>query len=338
MRLIRRAPRACAGVLAFTVFSLILTALVFNTLAQGTAGQGRHYEADFTDASGVRVGDDVRIAGVRVGRVESRELHGDLARVRFSVGVDQQVQGNTRVRVSYLNVLGQRYLALEQGTGPSTQLPDNAVIPATRTSPALDLTSLFNAFKPLFDALEPADVNALATDVIQIMQGEGGTLRHLMAQTAELTGHLSDRDEVISRVIDNVTEVMATMAAHREDISSIVTAMHDLVGGLAEDSGDIDTALVSMEKLTGATHGLLEDTSTPITKTVTRMRKLSDSFVANDAGLDTALRSLPVMLGAYSRSMSYGSWLGIYICNVSLGLPNGPIVPGRVGPNSSVCR
>ena len=338
MRLIRRVPVEVAGVIAFTIFSLLLTALVYNTLAQSSSAKAHHFTADFADASGVKVGDDVRIAGVRVGRVESRTLKGDLARVGFSVSDEQQVLANTRVRVSYLNVLGQRYLSLEAGTGTSTLLPDHAVIPVSRTSPALDLTSLFNAFKPLFNALEPEDVNALAGDIIQVMQGEGGTLRHLMAQTADLTGHLSDRDEVLSRVVDNVTAVMASMSDHRQDISSIVTAMHALVGGLADDSGRIDTALVSMDKLTGATNGLLDDTSKPLTDTVERMRALSDSFASHRDGIDTAIHSLPTMLDAYSRAMSYGSWLGIYICNLSVGLPDGPVLPGRVGPNSSVCR
>lgn len=338
MRLIRRVPIQLAGVIAFTIFSLILTTLVYNTLAQTSSARAHHFSADFTDASGVKIGDDVRIAGVRVGRVESRTLKGDLARVGFSVSDDQQVLGNTRARVSYLNVLGQRYLSLEPGTGTSAPLPDHAVIPAGLTSPALDLTSLFNAFKPLFNALEPADVNALADDIIQVMQGEGGTLRHLMAQTADLTGHLSDRDEVLSRVIDNVTAVMASLSEHRQDISSIVTAMHSLVGGLADDSGRIDTALVSMDELTGATNGLLDDTSKPLTDSVRTMRELSDSFASHKDGIDTAVQSLPPMLDAYSRAMSYGSWLGIYICNLSLGLPNGPVLPGRVGPNSSVCR
>lgn len=338
MRLIRRVPAELAGVIAFTTFSLILTLLVYNTLAQTNSAKVHHFSADFTDASGVKIGDDVRIAGVRVGRVESRTLRGDLARVGFSVADDQQVLSNTRAKVSYLNVLGQRYLSLEPGTGPSTPLPRNAVIPAGRTSPALDLTALFNAFKPLFNALEPGEVNALANDIVQVMQGEGGTIRHLMAQTADLTGHLSNRDEVLSRVIDNVTAVVTSMSEHRQDISSIVSAMHDLVGGLADDSGRIDTALVSMDKLTDATNGLLDDTSKPLTDSITSMRELSDSFAAHQGGIDSALKSLPVMLDAYSRGMSYGSWLGIYICTMSLELPEGPVLSGRVGPNSSVCR
>jgi phospholipid/cholesterol/gamma-HCH transport system substrate-binding protein len=338
VKTVRRVPVELAGVIAFAVFALLLTLLVGNTLAQGSSGARHHYTAMFADASGLKVGDDVRIAGVRVGQVESRELDGNLARVGFSVSDDQSVRADTEVKVSYLNLLGQRYLSLEAGTDNSQRLPNHAVIGVDHTAAALDLTALFNAFKPLFDALKPSDVNALATDIIQVMQGEGGTIRHLMSQTADLTGHLSDRDAVISRVIDNVSLVMTTMADHRGEISSIVTAMHDLVGGLADDSDQIDAALTSMDKLTGATSGLLDTSAAPLTTTVARMDTLGTSLTGHLIGIDAALKSMPVLLDSYARAMSYGSWLSIYICNVSLELPSGSVIPGTAGFYSKPCR
>ena len=124
MKTIRRVPVETAGVIGFALFALLLTMLVGNTLAQGSSGDSRHYTAIFTDASGVKPGDDVRIAGVRVGRVDSRELIGNLAHVGFTVANDQHVRADTEVKVSYLNLLGQRYLALEAGASAANRLPD----------------------------------------------------------------------------------------------------------------------------------------------------------------------------------------------------------------------
>ena len=81
------------------------------------------------------------------------------------------------------------------------------VIPVSRTAPAVDLTALFNGFKPLFQALTPADVNKFALEIIQTLQGEGGTVDSLLTQTASLTNTVADRDAVIGQVIDNLITV-----------------------------------------------------------------------------------------------------------------------------------
>ena len=54
-----------------------------------------------------------------------------------------------------------------------------APIGLDRTTPALDLTMLFNGFQPLFSALDPKQINALSYEIIQIFQGQGGTVGDL---------------------------------------------------------------------------------------------------------------------------------------------------------------
>ena len=89
----------------------------------------------------------------------------------------------------------------------------------TRTTPALDLTVLFNGFKPLFQALSPADINKLSYEIVQVFQGEGGTLESLLAHTASVTSTLADRDQVIGDLIDNLNEVLDHLGDRDEQLS-----------------------------------------------------------------------------------------------------------------------
>ena len=184
MRALLRRPGPLVGVLAFALVSVLLTATVAGTLGRGVGGGAREVRAEFRDAAGLRVGDDVRIAGVRVGRVSDTELDGDLALVTMQVAGDQELDTGTLASINYLNLMGQRYVALEPGTGRGRTQPlaDGDLIPLERTRPALDLTALFNAFRPLFDNLNPEDVNQLAGNLVAVLQGEGPTLRDLVGR------------------------------------------------------------------------------------------------------------------------------------------------------------
>lgn len=334
---LRREWSAILGVAVFTAFALLLTLLIANTLRQ-SGGDRREYFADFTDASAINVGDEVRIAGVRVGRVESRELRGDVARIGFAVSSDQPVRTDTTARISYLNLLGQRYLALEPGAEPGRPLREGDVIGVDRTRPALDLTTLFNAFKPLFEALDPADVNLLAGQVVELLQGQGPTLSHLATQTAQLTHHLADRDEIVGRVIDNLTTVMASASQNADDITRIVDGLAALTDGLADDADRIEQSLTGVERLTTGVDGLLAAAQEPFPRSVLELREAGDVLVAHLDEINRTLPAIPTMLDAYARAMSYGSWLNIHICNLSFEIEGTPRVAGTAGLYSEVCR
>src|SRR5207248_8303757 len=104
-------------------------------------------------------------------------------------------------------------------------LQPGATIPLARTKPALDLTELFNGFKPLFQALSPDDVNKLSFEIIQVFLGEGGTINSLLASTASLTQTIASKDQVIGQVIDNLNTVLNTVNAHGAELSNLVVTL-----------------------------------------------------------------------------------------------------------------
>ncbi len=338
--IVRSNPGAAAGVSLFTVMALLMTALVGGTLIKGSGSNPSEYTAIFRDTNGLSAGDDVRMAGVRVGRVQDRRLENGLAYVTFSVAGDQTVRADSRAEINFLNLIGQRFLDITPGSGKgSPRLGPGATIPASRTSPGLDLTAMFNAFKPLFDLLRPADVNKLATQITAVLQGQGPTINDLMAQTAKLTGHLAQRDALIGRVITNMSVVMETTAAHREDLALLIEGLTDLTGGLADDRAQIGTALGSMAELSVAMDDLTRRARTPLTSDIGQINTLAGLVNKQTDLLVRGLRGTPRLLDAYARTMSYGSWLNTYICSLSIRTANGTTLDGtHAGGNTKACQ
>ena len=120
------------------------------------------------------------------------------------------------------------------GNGPTLKKPTE-LIPLAQTTPPLDLTVLFNGFKPLFRALSPADVNKVSIEIIRVLQGEGGTVNQLLAHTASLTNTIANRDRIVGDVINNLDSVLTTVDQRNNGLSQLVLQLQRLVSGLSGD-------------------------------------------------------------------------------------------------------
>ncbi|SBT44863.1 MCE family protein [Micromonospora narathiwatensis] len=310
-----RTTPALVKLLLFAAVTLLATALLAQTLG-AFPPDGVTYRARFTDVTGLLPGDDVRIAGVRVGRVSDIAVVDDnVAEVAFTVDRDVPVATSVRVAVRYRNLVGQRYLALSEGPGDGRPLRADGLIPLTQTRPALDLTVLFNGFRPLFTALNPDDVNKLAYEIIQVLQGEGGTVAGLLRRTASLTNTLADRDAVIGRVVTNLNAVLSTLADHDRELDQSVSQLQQFVSGLTADRAAIGEALVNLADLTDTTAGLLRQTRPPLAADVRALDDLAGTLDRNSAVIDATLGRLPQRYEALTRVASYGSWFNFYLCD-----------------------
>ncbi len=326
----------------FAVVTIAATALLAQTLGSlGWLG-GTRYRAEFTDVTGLLQGDDVRIAGVKVGQVKGIELvRHKVARVSFTVDDKIPVPRSVRVKIRYRNLIGQRYLDLTEGSGSSSALPTNAVVPLSHTAPALDLTVLFNGFQPLFTGLSPDEVNKFSYEIIQVLQGEGGTVNDLLARTASLTNTLADRDKVIGRVINNLNDVLATLNARDRKLSDIIDSLQDFVSGLAADRNSIGDSVKSIGDLAGSTANLVSDARPALKDDVAQLRKLATTLNANTSVIEGTLARLPVRTGALTRTGSYGSWLNFYMCNFdgTVDVPGlGTVNPATFSATAARCQ
>lgn len=330
----RQTASAFVKLMIFLIVTGLMTVLLVTVIGNKTFTRTTTYRAIFTDATSVVKGDDVRIAGVRVGSISDVRVHsGSTAEIEFSVDSDITLTESTEATLRYRNMIGQRYLALTPGDGASTApLEPGETIGLDRTTPALDLTDLFGGFKPLFDALSPEDTNQLAYELIQVFQGEGGTIESLLADTASFTQTLAERDELIGDVIDNLTEVLTSFNDRDEQLSSAISTLQRLISGLKDDREVLTGSLDDIAELSGATAGLLDDIREPLTTDIQKLRKLTAQIGTKKARkqLNTTLGILPIKIDRLGRTSQYGSFFNFYVCDLGVH-GNVPVLDGVPG-------
>jgi phospholipid/cholesterol/gamma-HCH transport system substrate-binding protein len=301
--------------LVFVVVTSLATGLLVVTIGNLSFGDKVEYHAEFADATGVVPGDDIRIAGVKVGVVEDVEIvDRTRALVTFEVDTDTPLSRATVASIRYRNLVGQRYISLSETIGDTARMQEGETIPVSQTSPALDLTVLFNGFKPLFQALSPEDLNQLSYEIIQVFQGEGGTLEGLLASTASVTQTLADRDQVISDLVDNLNEVLAHIGERDEELTRLIKSFRTFVGGLKDDRKAILGSLEQISALSSETAGLVSGIRKPFVRDIKDLRRFAGNVDRNKAELDRAMQVLPIKLNKIGRTAIYGSFFNFYLC------------------------
>jgi phospholipid/cholesterol/gamma-HCH transport system substrate-binding protein len=318
----------------FALVTMLATTVLGLTIANSQSGDKTTYSARFTDVNGLLTGDEVRIAGVVVGAVDKIQIvDRRLAQVDFSVDSSLRVPASAVAAVLYKNLIGQRFLSLGQGAGATgAVLAAGDTIPVEHTKPPLNLTTLFNGFKPLFTALDPEQVNQLSMQIVQTLQGEGGTVQSLLASTASLTSTIADKDQVIGQVIDNLNGVLGTIDQHDQQLDELVVSLQQLVSGLSADRRPIGDAITSIGELTDVTGGFLADARPPLKDDIAALGALSSNLDAAKPTIERFLAFTPYKLNKISRAASYGGWFQFYLCGLSGSIGVGDLVPAQELP------
>jgi phospholipid/cholesterol/gamma-HCH transport system substrate-binding protein len=303
----------------FAAVMVLLTALLFVIFAQYRTGSTNSYSAVFTDVSGLKAGDSVRAAGMRVGTVKNLSMQPDDTVVAtFDADRDVVLTTGSRAAVRYLNLVGDRYLELIDGPGSTRLLPAGSQIPADRTAPALDLDALLGGLKPVIAGLNPQDVNALTASLLQVFQGQGDTLNSLLSHTASFSNDLADNNQVIEQLIDNLNTVVATLAKDGDKFSGAIDRFERLITGLAQDRDPIGAAIDSLSTGTASIADLLGSARPPLAGTVGQLSRLAPLLDQDKGQLDVALQKAPEDYRKLVRLGAYGGWLNYYICELSL--------------------
>ncbi len=299
------------------------------------------YRAVFANVSGLQTGDFVRIAGVEVGKVEEVEVQDD-STVVVTFTADNSVvltEGNRAV-VRYLNLIGERFLAIDEGTGGTTRLKPGDTIPMAQTQPALDLDALIGGFRPLFNALSPDQVNALTGQLIEALQGQGATISSFLSQTASLTNTLADRDRLIGEVIVNLNTVLGSLGDQQDQLGSAVDSLSELVAGLEQRKQDIANGVAYANEVAGSVADLLAQTRPSLTKVVHEADRTAGNIVADADYVNNLLDTLPDAYRILNRQGLYGDFFSFYLCDLVLKL-NGkggqPVYVKLAGQDSGRC-
>ena len=207
--------------------TVVLLTLVINVISQPVDAQLNAFTAEFTDVSGLRDGADVRVRGVRVGKVASIDLRRrdgrSLAEVGFTLDRQYRIDPDTRLAVKYQALTGLRYVDVQNShEGADAGAPVPNPIPTSMTLPSFDITRLFNGLQPVLATLSPDDLNKFTDNVDTFLSGDGSGLGPVLESINTLTRFLADRQQVVATLIQNLKRVADTMAGHSRDFIQVI--------------------------------------------------------------------------------------------------------------------
>lgn len=311
------------GFVMFLVFSVVVTWMVFATLEREVSGRTHSYSAIFTDVSGMAPGDDVRVAGVRVGRVDKIELAGTLAKVTFRVQADQRLYTNTTASVTYQNIIGQRYLGLAQGPAGDHQIPlgNHAQIPKEHTTPSFDISYALNGFEPLLEQLEPEQVDNLTNSLVAAFRGDSTSILTLTTQASALAETFAGPDQVLGDLIGNVNQLMASLASQNTNLATMIRQTRGVMADLAGRRQGLVDSVGSINSTVGRLATIVANITPDAQQFVGRKPGLLDyGLHEGRPRLAYTMANVPGLLKSIARVTQEGSYLNGYACDVDFGL------------------
>ncbi|MBH0776773.1 MlaD family protein [Nocardia bovistercoris] len=241
-----------AVVLAFALVG------VFRLIERPVQGETDTFTALFSDANGLRSGDDVRVYGVQVGKVGSVELDGVLARVRFTVSRDHPVFAESTLAIRYQNLTGFRYLDIAQPENPRGRRDPEKVFGTSETVPAFDITTLFNGLQPVLAELTGDELNRFTNSLLAVLQGDGTGIGPALDAINGLARYASDRQAVISTLVGNLGRVADQLRGRSTDTVQMLTNLTNLFEVIAKELPGLTDFAVAIPPIIKPVRHMLE--------------------------------------------------------------------------------
>lgn len=318
-----------AAGLRFVLFALgaiALTVFIGAQILGVTTGATYPLHAVFADASGLRQGDPVRLAGVPVGSVSAVEV--DRGRARVSVAVDREVTlpSDTLMAVSWLDLTGRRQLDLHPGEAEDVLVAGDELV---RTRAATDLGQLTADLGPLVRVLDPDRLNELLTSVDRVLAASGDDLVALTDDVAGLLDTVGRREATLDQMIRDYSAVTATLAEREQQVRRVVDDLvtvteafdgtDELLGRTVEDTAAVLAALDDFLARNGDELGALVDDLAVLVSTAS----------ARADELEDGLQQLPDALAALYGVVSHGDHVRVDAVCAAFEEPPGPCVLSR---------
>ncbi|MEV6279508.1 MCE family protein [Nocardia sp. NPDC051832] len=240
----------------FTAAVLALLLLIVNAITRPIEGETSSYTAEFTDASGLKTGDDVRMFGVGVGKVTAIELRGSRAEVRFTVQDDRPVYDSSMIAIRYQTLTGQRYVDIRQPDQPGLLLRRGAAIGTANTVPSFDITQLFNGLQPVIQEFSPGALNQFTESMLAVIEGNGSGIGPALDAIEKLSRYTTDRQAVISTIVANLHSISQQIGGKSphlvtllQGIADVITAFRAKLDGLLDFAAVAPTGLGPLNRL-----------------------------------------------------------------------------------------
>jgi phospholipid/cholesterol/gamma-HCH transport system substrate-binding protein len=308
----------------FTVVMLLVAAGLVVVFGEFRFASSSTYHANFTTASRLKAGQDVRIAGVPVGSVKELKLAPDNSvDVTFDVNKRYQLYSSTRAVIRYENLVGDRYLEIASGPGDLRKLPPGGSISRDHTQPALDLDALLGGLRPVLKGLDGAKVNEVSNAVIELLQGQGGAISQLLSSTSSFTSDLAARDQLIGDVINNLNTVLGTVDAKGAQFDASVDQLQQLITGLAQGSDPIAGAIGPLASASSDLTDMLAKSRRPLQGVLENLQPLASKLDERKKDVNDVIDPLAENYLRLNALGAYGSFFNIYYCSIRMKI-NGP--------------
>jgi len=308
----------------FTVTMLLVAAALVVIFGEFRFGPSNTYHANFIDATRLKGGQKVRIAGVPVGSVKDVKLNpNNTVDVAFTVDKRYTLYSSTRALIRYENLVGDRFLEITSGPGELRKLRPGATIDQQHTQPALDLDALLGGLRPVLKGLDANKINTVSSYVIELLQGQGGALSNLLADTNAFGSTLGARDQVIGDVINNLNAVLTTVDAKGAQFSASVDELQKLITGLAQGRDAVAGAIPPLASTTSDLTEFLKRGRRPLQGNIENIRPVSTEITDRMPEVNNDIEQLGEDYLRLSALGAYGAYFNIYFCSVSLKI-NGP--------------
>ena len=302
------------GAAGLTVIAVLLV-LAFNIGNLPLLGGGRHYSAAFSEAGGLLKGDDVRIAGVKVGKVEKVDLAGDHVVVDFKVTEPVRFGTQTGASVRMKTLLGQKYLALEPGgTG---QLRADSQIPLDRTVSSYDIV---NAFTDLATTSERIDTDQLAKSLTTLateFKDSPADVRAALDGLGRLSRTIASRDAQLKQLLASANSVSGTVAQRNKAVESIIKNADLLMVELSARKDAIHTLFTNTSAMAQQITGLVRDNRAELKPALDQLTKVLATLQKHEQDLSDTIAAMAPFTRLFSNVLGNGRWFDTYIENLT---------------------
>jgi phospholipid/cholesterol/gamma-HCH transport system substrate-binding protein len=284
---------------------------------------GRSHSAALSEAGGLKSGDDVRIAGVKVGKVTAVDLEGDHVRVDFRVGRSTELGDRTSASVRIKTILGQKFLALDPaGRGELT-----AEIPISRTTPAYDVVEAFSDLATTTGNIDTDQLASALDTVSTTFRDSPEEVRAAVDGLGRLSRTIASRDDQLRELLVHANGVTGVLSDRNKELVTLLSDGDLLLQELRKRRADIHTLLVSTVTLSQQLTGLVRENRKVIGPALANLKNVLATLEANQQNLDKSIRLLAPFVRVFANTTGNGRWFDTYIQNI---VP----VPGGIGSPS----
>jgi phospholipid/cholesterol/gamma-HCH transport system substrate-binding protein len=312
MKPFRERNPVLVGAVSIVVLAMVLVAAL-RADDLPVIGGGDTYHAMFTEAGGLKVNDEVRIAGVRVGKVDDIELAGNEVKVSFKVDDAAEFGADTRAAIKVKTILGSMFLALEPaGAG---QLEEGDTIPAARTSSPFDVVE---AFEGLASTSEQIDTDQLAeslTTLADLTRNTPEEFRGALDGLSRLSANIASKDEQLNTLLVNLERVSTVLDERDQDIIKLMEDSDVLFRALVARREAVHDLLVSSTTLSKELTRLIDQSREDLKPALAHLENVIAVLNKNEDNLDSSLRLMAPFYRVFANTLGTGPWFDTWISN-----------------------